>query len=138
MDRAIHLPPTLGYAPRRLEERAFSPDLVKMNSYYSHPVMNNTKWEEIREAMCNTPTHFQWRTKDIETGYISMWDVEWYYHFRLGDYKYIEWLEIKADTEELRKDLLDILEKVHVPGKILEDAIRVYGYAGTGSYVDYI
>lgn len=109
-----------------------------MNSYYSHPVMNNTKWEEIREAMCNTPNHFQWRTKDIETGYITMWDAESYYHFRLGDYNYIEWLEIKADTEELRKNLLDILEKIHVPRKVLEDAIRVYEYADTGSYVDYI
>ncbi len=29
LDRAIHLPPTLGYAPRRLEEGKFSPDLVK-------------------------------------------------------------------------------------------------------------
>lgn len=36
------------------------------------------------------------------------------------------------------KKLLDILEKMHVPGKVLEDAIRVYGYADTGSYVDYI
>lgn len=109
-----------------------------MNSYHYYPVMNNTKWEEIREAMYNSPTHIQWRTKDIETGYISTWDAEWYYHFRLGDYKYIEWLEIKADTEELRKDLLDILQKIHVPGKVLEDVIRVYGYVDTESYVDYI
>ncbi|WP_251125715.1 sodium:alanine symporter family protein [Exiguobacterium sp. s183] len=29
MDRAIHPPPTPGYAPRRLEEGEFSPDLVK-------------------------------------------------------------------------------------------------------------
>ncbi len=29
LDRAIHLPPTPGYAPRRLEEGEFSPDLVK-------------------------------------------------------------------------------------------------------------
>ncbi len=29
LDRAIHLPPTLGYAPRRLEEGKFSPPSVK-------------------------------------------------------------------------------------------------------------
>ncbi len=29
LDRVIHLPPTLGFAPRRLEEGEFSPDLVK-------------------------------------------------------------------------------------------------------------
>ncbi|MFN4213762.1 hypothetical protein [Exiguobacterium sp.] len=28
----------------------------------------------------------------METGYVSFWDAEWYYHFKLGDYKYIEWL----------------------------------------------
>ena len=30
LDRAIHLPPTLGYAPRRLEEGEFSPTFVKI------------------------------------------------------------------------------------------------------------
>ncbi|MCM3281269.1 hypothetical protein M3591_12170 [Exiguobacterium sp. MER 193] len=30
MDRAIHLPPTLGFAPRRLEEGEFSPTSVKI------------------------------------------------------------------------------------------------------------
>ncbi|WP_246514338.1 PTS glucose transporter subunit IIA [Exiguobacterium alkaliphilum] len=29
LTQAIHLPPTLGFAPRRLEEGEFSPDLVK-------------------------------------------------------------------------------------------------------------
>jgi len=29
LDRTIHLPPTLGYAPRRLEEGEFSPTFVK-------------------------------------------------------------------------------------------------------------
>ncbi len=33
LDRAIHLPPTLGFAPRRLEEGEFSPDLVKKDHH---------------------------------------------------------------------------------------------------------
>jgi len=49
-------------------------------------VMNNTKWEEIREAMLDSPTVHNWRTKDIETGYICPWDGKWFYHFRLGGY----------------------------------------------------
>ncbi|WP_214785344.1 hypothetical protein [Exiguobacterium sp. s183] len=36
MDRAIHLPPTPGYAPRRLEEGEFSPDLVKQIHPFVH------------------------------------------------------------------------------------------------------
>ncbi|WP_290767878.1 hypothetical protein [Exiguobacterium sp. UBA4960] len=43
MDRAIHLPPTPGYAPRRLEEGEFSPDLVKPDSVY--PNLNHlSEW----------------------------------------------------------------------------------------------
>ncbi|WP_243834794.1 hypothetical protein [Exiguobacterium sp. AT1b] len=38
MDRAIHLPPTLGFAPRRLEEGEFSPDLVKVVSADGRPL----------------------------------------------------------------------------------------------------
>lgn len=50
----------------------------------------------------------------------------------------MEWLETKADTEELRKDTLDILQKIHVPEKILKDVIRVYGICRHWIILDYI
>ena len=42
MDRAIHLPPTLGFAPRRLEEGEFSPDLVKIK-HQSFDMIRHTR-----------------------------------------------------------------------------------------------
>jgi hypothetical protein len=101
-------------------------------------VMNDTKWEEIRLAMYDYPNNRQWRTKDIESGYICPWDGEWFYHFKLGGYKTIEWLDIKAETEEIRNDVLKILKAIHVPGEVFDDVIKVYGYVEIGKFVDYL
>jgi hypothetical protein len=100
--------------------------------------MNNTKWEEIRLAMYEYPNNRKWRVKDIETGEISSWDGEWYYHFILDEYKTIEWLEIKVETEEIRNGVLKILNSIHVPGEVFDDVIRVYGYVEIGKPVDYL
>lgn len=109
-----------------------------MENIQYQQVMNDTKWEEIRLAMYDYPTNPQWRTKDIESGYICPWDGEWFYHFKLGGYKTIEWLEIKAETEEIRNDVLKILKAIHVPGAVFDDVIKVYGYVEVGKSVDYI
>ncbi|OIK11539.1 hypothetical protein BIV60_18010 [Bacillus sp. MUM 116] len=100
--------------------------------------MNNTKWEEIREAMLDSPNGHPWRTKNIETGYICPWDGEWFYHFRIGGHKCTEWLEIKSETEEIRNEVLEILKGIHVPGEVLDGVIRVYGYVEIGKSVDYL
>lgn len=51
------------------------------------PVMNNTKWEELRLAMHSLgKLRPQWQTKDLETGYVPCWDGDWFYHFRDGGY----------------------------------------------------
>jgi hypothetical protein len=73
-------------------------------------LMNDTKWEEIRLAMYYYPNNQLWRTKDIETGFVCTWDGDWFYHFKLGEYKYIEWLEIESETEEIRNDIIKILK----------------------------
>lgn len=54
---AIHLPPTLGFAPRRLEEGGFSPNLVKRELYYA---------EENVEAYSTKPhvVELRWRYSD--------------------------------------------------------------------------
>ena len=113
---------------------------MKYNQYQE--VMNNTKWEEIREAMLDSPNGHQWRSKSIEKGYIYPWDGDWFYHLkidgRVDSYKTIEWLEIKAETEEMRKEVLEILKSIHVPGEVLDNAIRVYGYVEVGKPVDYL
>jgi len=52
-----------------------------------HPVMNNTKWEELRAAMLELgmPSP-KWRTRIIGSGVESGWDSEWFYHFKEGGY----------------------------------------------------
>lgn len=101
-------------------------------------VMNNTKWGEIREAMLESHNVHLWRTKDIETGHICPWDGEWFYHFKIGIYKCIEWLEIKTESEDIRNEVLEILKDIHVPGEVLDDVIRVYGHVEIGKHVDYL
>lgn len=39
--------------------------------------MNNTKWNEIFQAFYNSEPVVMWRTRDIETGYLSNWDGCW-------------------------------------------------------------
>lgn len=106
------------------------------NEYQS--LMNNTKWEEILLTMYNYPLVVRWRTKDIETGYICEWGCDWYYHFKHGGYKTIEWLEIKTDNKKLENDVLELLRKIHVVGKVLDNSIKVYGYLKTGISVGYL
>ncbi|SMQ80660.1 hypothetical protein SAMN05444673_3969 [Bacillus sp. OV166] len=102
-------------------------------------LMNCTKWDEIWQTMSDFPEKNLWRTKDIEKGYISLWDGEWFHHFKLdGDYKTIEWLEISFDNEEIKNQLLKILQEIRVPGEILSNSIKVYGYAKIGTFVDYL
>lgn len=56
-----------------------------------HPLMNDTKWDELRLAMYGLKgVASRWRTLDVESGYLSVWDRDWYYHFRNGGYKFIQ------------------------------------------------
>ncbi|HET9216274.1 MAG TPA: DUF6678 family protein [Terriglobia bacterium] len=103
------------------------------------PVMNNTKWEELRLAMYElgdlSPL---WRTRDVENGYQSDWDGEWFYHFRLGGYETIEWVEMKIVSPEQRSAVLSALAAIHVPGELTEHGFRVFGHVPVGKLVEYI
>jgi len=107
---------------------------MSFNEY--HSLMNNTKWEEIRLAMFEYPISVQWRVKNIDNGYISNWDGDWFYHFRLDGYDTIEWLEIKVNNDEVKNDIVRILRKIHVPGEVFKDHIKIYGYKKDG-FIDY-
>jgi hypothetical protein len=109
-----------------------------LESKQKQQLMNNTKWEEIRIAIYSCPYNVQWRTKDLESRYISPWDGEWYYHFNDGGYKTIEWLEIKVKTEEIRDEVIIILRNINVPGVACNKVIRIYGYVEVGSFMDYL
>ena len=60
-----------------------------------------------------------------------------FFHFKLGGYTTIEWLEIKVDNDEIKNDLVNIFNKVHVPGEVLNDKIKIYGYI-KDRFMDYI
>ncbi|MBP2644397.1 MAG: hypothetical protein H6Q67_2284 [Firmicutes bacterium] len=98
--------------------------------------MNTKKWGEIRLAMYQYPLPIMWRTKDLLSGHVSDWDAEWYYHFKCGGYESIEWLEIDASNKEIKNAVIKILQKIHVPGIVMENSIFILGYCN--SAVDYV
>ena len=109
-----------------------------MNTRGLVPVMNNTKWEELRLAMYSLgDIHPKWRTKDVETGFMPEWDGEWFYHFRNGGYDPIEWVQIKVTSPKQDLAVLRALKSIHVPGEKTEHGYRVFGYAEPGKAVDY-
>lgn len=97
------------------------------------PLLNDTKWEEIRVAMLELIPMPKWRTRDLESGHESGWDREWHYHFSEGGYARIEWLEI-----EKRSDVLAALQVINVPGHVEDDTILVLGYCKPGEAVEYL
>jgi len=102
-----------------------------------NPVMNQTKWDELRLAMYGLGGQCpRWRTKD-RSGYVSPWDAEWFYHFREGGYGSIEWVEIRVTTPEQDVAVEAALRLVHVPGHRVEQGFCVYGYVTDGA-VDYL
>jgi Family of unknown function (DUF6678) len=103
-----------------------------------NPVMNDTKWDELRIAMYELGELCpSWRTMDL-SGYVSPWDREWYYHFRDGGYGSIEWLEIRVTTTKEDAAVEAALHEIGVPGHRVEHGFRVYGYARAGAAVNYI
>ena len=100
--------------------------------------MNNAKWEKIRVAMAGIEQSPGYRTGCINNGYISSWDYDWLYHFPIGGYKCIEWLEISCKTEAEKEAVSKALKKIHVPGKIIPTGFLIYGYIKGGRASDYI
>lgn len=102
------------------------------------PLMNNTKWDELRLAMYNLgDLHPRWRTKDV-SGFISPWDGEWFYHFQVGGYASVEWVEVQIQSGEQDEAVLALLRLIHLPGHRIEHGFRVYGYVPAGTSMDYI
>jgi hypothetical protein len=103
------------------------------------PVMNDTKWDELRLAMYELSSLSpKWRTRNLENSYICDWDGEWYYHFRNGGYETIEWVDIRVDNPEQRDAVRRELARVHVPGEETAHGFRVYGHVLEGQTIDYI
>ena len=102
-------------------------------------LMNNTKWEEIRLGMYRLDDLSpMWRTKDVENHYVCDWDGEWFHHFRISGYEFIEWLEIATTSPEQTAAVGAVLARIHVPGEQVGCVFRVFGYASIGKVVEYL
>jgi hypothetical protein len=101
------------------------------------PVMNTTKWDELRLEMYALTPPPAWSTLST-TGYHSRPDREWFYHFREGGYEHILYVDIKVETSVERERVRSCLRKVHVPGEETPEGFRVFGYVGDGQGADYI
>jgi hypothetical protein len=110
-----------------------------MNTRGLVPLMNNTKWNELRLSMYSLgDLRPKWRTKDVETGFIPHWDGEWFHHFRTGGYESIEWVEIKVTSTKQDEAVLCALKSIHVPGEKTQGGYRVFGYVESGKSVNCI
>jgi hypothetical protein len=100
--------------------------------------MNDTKWDELRRAMCGLGgASPRWRTKDV-SGNVSPWDGDWYYHFREGGYDTIHWVEIRTTAPAQQEAVKAALHRVHVPGHRIDEGFRVYGYVEEEAAVGYL
>jgi hypothetical protein len=103
-----------------------------------NPVMNTTKWHELRMAMFRlAPMAPRWRTRCVSNGHVTAWDSEWFYHFRDGGYDIIEWVEIETTSIPQDTAVFEALAKIHVPGEKLPNGYRVYGYLPSGVFADF-
>ncbi len=102
-----------------------------------NPVMNHTKWEELRLAMYSLDPAPRWSTLS-NNGYQSQPDREWFYHFRTGGYEDILQVDIFADSPEHRRAIYAELKKIHVPGVETADGFRVFGYVSGGEAVEFL
>ena len=95
-----------------------------------NPVMNDTKWEELRLAMYSLgPQAPKWRNRILVSGYVSPWDGDWYYRFREGGYTDIEWVEIQIISLDQRAAVLALIQSIHLPGCETEHGFKIIGYA---------
>jgi len=104
-----------------------------------NPVMNSTKWEELRLAMYELgELSPRWRVLDLEQEKPTAWDGDWFYHFRNGQYKYRQWVEIEIKSDEQYEAVFKKLAQIRVPGEEFETGFRIFGYAKLGEFVDFI
>ena len=102
------------------------------------PLMNHTKWEELRLAMMGLDHPPHWCARTLGPGHVSPWDGEWGHHFALdGDYRSQEWVELRMEHEEQAREVLNALRQVRVPGSRTNQGFSVLGHAPAGEPVEY-
>lgn len=95
---------------------------------------NNTKWNELQALMSGLQQKAPyWRTK-ATNGFIyppSGWDGDWTYHFRLGEYKFIEWCKMTPRGSEGSLSLDEIVsacKRIGLEVEVSANVVKVIGY----------
>ncbi|WP_408279260.1 DUF6678 family protein [Paraburkholderia sediminicola] len=102
------------------------------------PVMNNTKWGEIRIGMHALEGQSpRFRVRNLQSGYVSAWDREWFYHF-FEHHEEDEWVEVEVTSPSQREAVLGVLRSVHVPGVETKNGFKIFSYVAEGTEVDYL
>ncbi|WHS58135.1 DUF6678 family protein [Pseudomonas sp. G2-4] len=99
------------------------------------PMMNNTKWAELIEAMLGTPEmkpEFRLHSTLAPSGYCTDWDGDWHYH--IHPVAEIEWIELRAVSLDW---LLSTLRKHNLPFSLEGETPRVWGYTRQGLQPDW-
>ncbi|WP_367116361.1 DUF6678 family protein [Bradyrhizobium sp.] len=112
--------------------------MAQKSDYFS--VANDTKWRELRKAILELDCA-EWpsfRCKSLDTGHLSSWDGEWYYHWSEGGWDWMEWAELSVRTPQERDTLREILRLIRFAGVETADGFRIYGYIRRGEVADYI
>ena len=103
------------------------------------PILNDTKWEELRLAMYALGSESpRFRAKDIKTSQPGPWDGEWFYHFRDGGYRSLEWVELQLRDQSQRDAVARILASINLPGMHTDAGFIVYGHVVPGAPIEYI
>ena len=102
-------------------------------------VANDTKWNELIHFMRNCDDWKpSYRSLSIN-GYLSEWDVEWFYHLPFP-FIGVEWFEIGMEQEinqgklikrkviNHSKWIVEIVKKIGFEFEVYNDIIRIYGY----------
>jgi hypothetical protein len=95
---------------------------------------NNTKWSELQSLMSSLGSQAPyWRTQ-ATNGFVyptSGWDGDWTYHFRLGEYKQIEWREMTprgGDGCLSVEAIASALKKIGFEFEVKPNVVRIVGY----------
>jgi hypothetical protein len=93
--------------------------------------LNDTKWAElIAEMQPENEMRPQFRARSVfaPPRYVTDWDGEWHYH--IHPVTEIEWVELRADSEEW---LMDVLKRHNIPYSVELGTVRVWGYTRPGT-----
>lgn len=95
---------------------------------------NNTKWSELQQLMSSLgqlAPYWRTRAKNGFTYPPEGWDGDWSYHFRIGEYKHIEWCELLPRDEENSMSFGQIelaCKRIGFEVEVHENAIRIIGH----------